>query len=149
MEKHTYDLLKDLSELLTDSQRGYAEAADRVDSPEVKAILLKLGNGRAPLIAQIDAEMAVDSNGPPQGGTVKGTLHRAWIDIREALARSSEHAVLDECERGEEYLLQRYATVLADDRVPLHVKTVLRTHPAAIQADLDRVKAMKQASRSA
>lgn len=126
--------LKDLYELLADGVKGYEEAASQVKTPELKAFLSKLAAERTLLkLEMAQAIQHIKPNaGKPDEGTLKGSLHRAWIDIRESLSSSTDPAVLDECDRGEKYLLNRYREVVEDKKTPTAVHALLREQLATI-----------------
>lgn len=132
-EKHI-GALKDLYQLLGDSVKGYREAASQVKSPELKVFMSNLSAERATL--KQDLGQAVHRLSPDHDkldeGTLKGDLHRAWMDIREALSSSSDRAVLDECHRGEDFLVDRYRTVLDDEDIPGELRVLLRKQVAQV-----------------
>jgi uncharacterized protein (TIGR02284 family) len=78
----------------------------------------------------------------PKDGTVKGDLHRAWIDIRDSLSGSANANVLDECERGEKYLLERYEDIFNDEDVIESVKSMITKHRVKIQSNINEVQAL-------
>ena len=126
--------LKDLYQLLGDSVKGYREAAAQVTNLQLKAFMSNLSAERATL--KQDLSQAVHRLSPDYDkldeGTLKGDLHRTWIAIREALSSSGDRAVLDECHRGEEYLVERYRTVLDDEDTPGEVRGLLREQVAQV-----------------
>jgi uncharacterized protein (TIGR02284 family) len=134
--------LKELSELLTDSQQGFAEASERINDPYVKEVLISLGNGRAPLVEEIANELARSGEGTPDGGTMKGSLHRTWMSIRGSFSNSNAKEVIAECERGERYLLEQYDTVIEDDDIPGQIKPMLRKHRERVDAGLREIATM-------
>ncbi len=119
--------LNDLYQLVTDSIKGYSESAEKVKTPQLAAFLSKLVVERT----QMKHELASTIHRLHPGedldeGTLKGDLHRAWINVREALSSSTDHSVLDECARGEAYLTERYSTVMQDKDTPSSVLPLLR-----------------------
>src|SRR5690349_16239131 len=112
--------LNNIHDLLVDSEKGYAEAASRVEDGNVKDLLRSLSAGRERLIAEVEE---LRHKADPQakertGGTLKGDLHRTWMAIRDALSSTDNANVLSECERGEEFLLMRYDEVLKNKDAP-------------------------------
>jgi uncharacterized protein (TIGR02284 family) len=141
--KNTRKALNNLVELLIDSRKGYQEAAERVEAPHLKQLLTKLSTERAPLISEVESQLRmVGEDDMPKDGTVKGDLHRAWIDIRDSLSGSENANVLDECERGEKYLLERYDDIIKDEDVSPQVKTMLNTQRTKVQSNINEVQAL-------
>lgn len=119
--------LTDLYQLVSDSIKGYKNAATRVKTPELAAFLSKIAAERKEMQLDIGAAIVrVEPDMDLADGTLKGDLHRAWISIRETLASSTDHAVLQECVRGEDYLAERFKTVLNDKDTPEEARLMLR-----------------------
>jgi uncharacterized protein (TIGR02284 family) len=137
--------LNNIHDLLIDSQKGYAEAAHKVEDPQVKDLLTHLSAGRERLIAEVEE---LRHRADPQakdrtGGTLKGDLHRAWMAIRDALSSTENANILSECERGEEFLLMRYDEVLEKKEAPETFALATRQR-AEVQGNLDRIKELRR-----
>jgi uncharacterized protein DUF2383 len=50
---------------------------------------------------------------PRAGGSVRGSMHRAWTNIKSAITGINEHAVLAECERDEDAAKHAYEAALS------------------------------------
>ncbi len=139
----TRSALKDIAELLIDSRKGYQEAAERVEAPHLKQLLTKLSSERSPLVNEIESQLRMfGEDAMPKDGTMKGDLHRAWIDIRDSLSGSSNANVLNECERGEKYLLERYDEYINDQDVSANVKSMLNQQRSKVQSNINEVQAL-------
>ncbi|MDQ3101929.1 MAG: PA2169 family four-helix-bundle protein [Bacteroidota bacterium] len=135
--------LKDISELLIDSRKGYQEAAERVEAPHLKQLLSRLGTERAPLINEVGSQLRMlGEDDLPKDGTIKGSLHRTWIDIRDSLTGSENANVLDECERGEKYLLGRYDDLMKDGDIAPNVRSMLSMQRTKIQGNINEIQAL-------
>ncbi|MEO7318692.1 MAG: PA2169 family four-helix-bundle protein, partial [Chthoniobacteraceae bacterium] len=80
---------------------------------------------------------------PETAGSVSGALHRGWIDLKAALTSKDEHAILAECERGEDSAVAHYTEALADEGLPGHVTATLQTQYKAVKAAHDRVRDLR------
>jgi uncharacterized protein (TIGR02284 family) len=147
--KNDLTLLNNTRDLLEDSREGYMKAAERVDDHQLKSMLVSLGTARLYLIQELDdlrvkADPRVSADPEErtrEGGTLKGNLHRAWMDVRDALSKSDNANVLHECERGEEYLMEHYADA---DSSKVHPETfsLFQRQRSEVQGNLDRIKAL-------
>ena len=139
--KNDLTLLNNLRDLLVDSREGYIKAAERVDDHQVKAMLVRLSTGRLALLEELDAlRLAADPEaGKRNGGTLKGDLHRAWMDLRDALSKSENANVLHECERGEEYLIGRYDAIDSKE-VDARTYSLCQRQRGEVQGNLERIK---------
>lgn len=136
--------LDSLRDLLEDSREGYLKAAERVEDPQVKSMLVSVSTNRLKLVKEVDdlrLKADPESKTGGDGGTIKGTLHRAWIDLRDALSKSDNANVLHECERGEEYLIDHYENMDSKD---VHPSTfaLYQQQLSEVQGNLTKIKAL-------
>jgi uncharacterized protein (TIGR02284 family) len=137
--------LHNIHDLLVDSRKGYLEAAERVEDPQVKQLLKAFSQERTLLEGEVDTELrkqdpqAVHS----EGGTIKGDLHRAWMDLRDSLSASENANVLAECERGEGYLLMRCDEVLKKEDLLPATHALLTSQREQVQRNVDRIKQLR------
>ena len=92
-------------------------------------------------ILHVDPQQKLDE------GTLKGDLHRAWIAIREALSKSTDHSVLDECARGEKYLSDRYSTVLEDKATPPATLPLLREQASKVAVTRSTIDTLSRTTK--
>jgi uncharacterized protein (TIGR02284 family) len=135
--------LNDLIQLLTDSQLGYKEAAMRATDHRVKKALLDLAARREPSLDLLTRELLRSGGDVPEGGTLKGSLHRTWMDLRAALTTADDSAMLDECERGEDYLIHRYEAVMKSEGMNAALHNALQNEVDRVRASLALVLALK------
>ncbi len=138
--------LNNVKDLLVDSQKGYLQAAERVEDVQLKGILTHLSTSRTSLLAAMDKLIAAAAPDQPprEGGTVKGDLHRTWMEVRDALSTSDNANVLAECERGEEFLLMRYDEVLKKEELNPAARSTLQEQRAIVQGNVERVRQLRK-----
>ena len=137
--------MNDLHELMGDSRKGYQEAAEKVDSPQLGQFLQRLSGQRDSMQTELAGEIRrFKTDDRLQDGTVKGNLHRAWMDIREALGASDDINMLDECERGEKYLVERFDEVLNNADISPTSKQLLSIQRQQVQENLTQVKGLRE-----
>jgi uncharacterized protein (TIGR02284 family) len=78
-------------------------------------------------------------------GMVGGSLHRTWTNIKSSITGMDEHAVLAECERGEDVAKSAYAVALGDDLPPTLKAIVLRQYQA-VKENQDRIRDLRNQS---
>lgn len=123
--------------MLTDSQRTYAEAADRVNDPQLKELLMKFGNSRAPMIEELANELARMHEDVPMEGTPKAELQRTWNSIKEKFSNGDHDNILSECARSEKDLVKRYDKAIANEDIPHHVRAMLQEHRVLLNSDVN------------
>jgi uncharacterized protein (TIGR02284 family) len=77
-------------------------------------------------VRELEALVAALGGERESHGAVAGLRRGGWADLRAALARDEDGAILDACERGQSWILEAYRNAL-DDHLPDVVRdTVLR-----------------------
>ncbi len=81
---------------------------------------------------------------PKEGGSVSGTLHRGWMNIKEAVTGGSDRAIVAEAERGEDVALDRYQDALNAD-LPSPVRSTVQRQYTEVRQAHDHVRALEKA----
>ncbi len=144
---NTISILNDLIETLKDGQRGFTESARDIRNAELKATLSGLATQREQFAAQLQVlARSFGEESPANTGSLSGSLHRGWINLKAALASQDEHAILAECERGEDVAVAAYRKALEGNELPVAAAEIVRTQFAGIQAAHNQVKALRDAA---
>ena len=115
--------LKNLVQILHDGQEGFRKASEDVKDPALKQVFSRFSLQRSKFAGELEAELLTLGEEDPQneGTTLSGKIHRGWIDLKAALTKGDNHAVLAEAERGEDAAVAAYKKALeADLPAPLH-----------------------------
>ena len=141
--------LNELIHTCRDGQEGFLTAAENIQGDAVKTLLSEYSLQRAKFTGELQsaAHDLGDSN-PENASSLAGTLHRGWINLKTAIGGRDSHAILAECERGEDSALGAYKKVL-QEQLPAPIREVVERQYSAIQAAHDRVKALRDAAATA
>ena len=126
--KFTEEVAKKLNNLLEknyDAEKGYQDAAERIENPTMKDFLQKQAQKRYDFGHEIKTEIQNYGEEPDKGGSAKGTVHRAWMDLKAAVASSSEEQVMEEVQRGEQSAINEYNEVISETSLPPSVQQIL------------------------
>lgn len=138
----TIAVLNDLIETCKDGEYGFGLCAEYVDAPELRE-LLEHRTAQCRLAAEELQRQVVLLRGDPDfGGSVSGAAHRGWVSMRGTLAGYSDPMLLEECERGEDIALARYARAL-HARLPPNIDALIRTQFQGARANHDLVRSLK------
>jgi uncharacterized protein (TIGR02284 family) len=85
---------------------------------------------------------------PANCSSVAAALHRGWISVREAVTDRDDKAILEECERGEDYAKAQYKKALQQD-LPENVRAVVARQYEGVIANHDKVRALRDSYRTA
>ncbi len=94
--------LNHLIEHLKDGEAGFAAAADGALSPGLKDTLLGYAAQRAEFAESLQLIVEESGEKAEYSGTIGGALHRGWINLKAALAKRTDLAILEECEAAED-----------------------------------------------
>ncbi|MBC2838638.1 PA2169 family four-helix-bundle protein [Robiginitalea sp. SC105] len=138
--------LNDLLEKTYDAEKGYKLAADKVEVPAVKQFLNDKVKQRNMFGHELKAEIREFGELPDKGGSVKGDLHRTWMNLTSTLTGNETERILEEVERGEKATLERYDEILGNKEnvLPPSTEQLLRNQRNAIQAALNTSKMYEQ-----
>ena len=141
-------LLNDLIETLKDGQEGFKRAAESVSNPRLKSLFSDYSEQRSRFATALQNEARGHGESEPEtDSSASGALHRGWINLKSALTGGDEHAILAECERGEDSAVAEYKTALADGLSPSAQQLVSRQF-AEIKAAHDRIRSLRDATKS-
>ena len=76
--------------------------AEGVKSTRLKTLFEEAAERCAQGAAELEAKVRSLGGDPTTSGSVGGSLHRGWIDIKSTITGMDEAAILAECERGED-----------------------------------------------
>ncbi|QYM78017.1 PA2169 family four-helix-bundle protein [Horticoccus luteus] len=144
----TISILNDLVETCNDGHHGFRTAGEDAEDQELRNLFEQFAAERQRFTGELQNRIRSLGGDPDQHGSVSGTLHRGWIDIKSAIASNEPHSVLAECERGEDAALKAYREALKKD-LDLATRDIVSRQLTAIQAAHDRVKQLRDSSKYA
>ncbi|MDX2146391.1 MAG: PA2169 family four-helix-bundle protein [Planctomycetota bacterium] len=133
------DKVNDLIELLHDGAAGFSLAAENVKNSSVREALLSYSRQREQYIAELKPLVSAAGENPEDSGSTLGSVHRGWLDLRHSIS-GGDHAILSECERGEDKALDKYRELLESEDVTPEFRVVLQRQLAGVQDAHDAVK---------
>ena len=145
--KATTALLNELVETLKDGQKGYADAMTDVEDSQLKETFKKYAVQRAGFITEIEDQMFKLDLKLEESSSITGSVHRAWIDLKSALTSKDNTAVLNECERGEDYAVKAFQTAMKASDLPSNLKSVIEKQYQGVQEAHNTIKALRDSSK--
>ncbi|QQS42078.1 MAG: PA2169 family four-helix-bundle protein [Acidobacteriota bacterium] len=149
MEKNEIiEHLNDLIQSNKDSEEGFKTAADGVDNEQMKALFMELSNQRAHFARELQDVVKQYGGEPQDDGSIAGSLHKGWMNIKSAVTGNDETAILNEAERAEDFAVDAYEKAMKEG-LPQSVSDVVSREYHLVKAAHDRVKALRDRSRAA
>jgi len=104
--------MNDLIETCRDGQKGFAAAAERADRGDLKQLFTTLSSQRATFTHELEVQVERLGGKPADMGHAAAVVHRGWMAVKSGVKDDTDGAILDECERGEDFAKKAYADVL-------------------------------------
>jgi uncharacterized protein (TIGR02284 family) len=131
-----------IAQLLTDSQKGYSEAAQIADDPQVKQMFADRAQQRAQMIQEIERVMPGLGTRRDEDGTAAGAAHRVFINLRR-MVQDDTRVALAEVERGEATFLESLQDAINDTSLTTEQRGFVGRLLEQVSADHDRFASMK------
>jgi len=143
-QDHAVKVLNSLIETTLDSANGYREAAENASQGQLRNMFETRARQRLELTRQLQAEVRSFGGEPEDDQTLLGKLHNKFVDVKNAVAGGrDEKAVINEVERGEDFIKGKFEAALRDDELPTEAREVVSRAFETIRRDHDEVSAMK------
>jgi uncharacterized protein (TIGR02284 family) len=136
-------ILKTLTSTLNDSVNGYRESAEKVTSPQLTSLFSEFAGKREQASSELQAEVRRLGGEPDQDGTVLGGIHQSWLDLKAAVTGNDDKAVINEVERGEDYLKEKFEAALKTDTITGESRGVIERAYQSVREGHDRMSAIK------
>src|SRR5688500_13400194 len=117
--------LNDLIQTCKDGELGFRTAAEGLKSTDIKATFLEYSRQRAEMVRELQNEVRRLGGDPEKAGSVSGSLHRGWLDIKSAITGKDDHAIVAEAERGEDVAKAAFENALKEP-LPATAQTVIQ-----------------------
>jgi len=138
-----------LIETLKDGQRGFKEAADAVKDPQLKTLFNEYSLQRSRFAGELQSEaVRLGESKPEDSSSVTGAMHRAWIDLKSAVTSGDDHAILAECERGEDSAVKEYRDAMGKEELSSPIRQIVSRQYTEVQNAHDRVKQLRDATKT-
>jgi uncharacterized protein (TIGR02284 family) len=150
--KESISLLNDLIETSKDGQKGFEESAKDLKSPQLQQFFRDHALDCAKAVRELQTEVRALGGDPETSGSVSGSVHRAWVNLKSSVTGKSDEAVLNEVERGEDHALKAYRDAekkAAEKNLPVNVVALIRQQLAGVQRNHEQVKLLRDQVRRA
>jgi uncharacterized protein (TIGR02284 family) len=141
--EHDVHVLNSLIETTIDSVDGYERAARESQNPEFRRIFEERAFERRRVLDELRSEVSRMGGEVEDDGSMLAKAHRSFLKIRDAVAGGDDKQVIDEVERGEDFIKAKYETAMRDDELsPTALQTVTRAYDS-VKSGHDQISALK------
>ncbi|RFM30152.1 PA2169 family four-helix-bundle protein [Deminuibacter soli] len=149
MEKNTaaIEVLNDLIQINNDRIAGYEKAIKELKKKEQDNDLSTLFTAMIAESHEIRNELGQEvqalGGSMDDGTTTSGKIYRAWMDIKAIFTGNDRHAVLENCEAGEDAAQKAYTAALESDVLPAYIRQMLQEQQDALRQSHDEIKSLR------
>jgi uncharacterized protein (TIGR02284 family) len=133
--------LNDLIETCRDGINGFQTAAEGVTSPIAKEVFLSRVHLIQKGLGDLDAAVQRLGGEPIEHGHPAAPMHRAWMNIKSAVAVGDDKAIINEVVRGEEVAIQHYREAL-EKPLPADIRAMVEMQERGTELNLERARAL-------
>ena len=148
-DKDNIAALNTLTATLLDSVEGYRDAAQNTESGRFQELFRQMANDRTTCVDDLRAEVRRLGGDPEDDQSTLGSLHQRWLDLKAAITGRDDKAIINEVERGEDYLKGKFEAALKDDDLLGESRSVVERAYQSVRDVHDKVSAVKHGMEAA
>jgi len=126
-----------------DSITGYENSAQNIDNERFREIFRQRSNERQEIVEQLRAEVRRLGGDPENDGSFLGKAHQRFEDLKAAIAGRDEKSIINEVERGEDYLKEKWQTALQSGDVRGETQDLLQRLYQSVKSGHDQMSQLK------
>jgi uncharacterized protein (TIGR02284 family) len=108
----TISTLNSLIATTIDSVTGYEDSAQNIDNERFREIFRQRANERQKVVEELRSEVRRLGGNPEDDGSFLGKAHQRFEDLKAAVTGRDEKSIINEVERGEDYLKEKFQAAL-------------------------------------
>ncbi|MEO7365932.1 MAG: PA2169 family four-helix-bundle protein [Sphingomicrobium sp.] len=136
--------LNTLTATLFDSVTGYEDAAANLDGGHrLQELFRDRASERRKVVENLRAEVRRLGGEPEDDGSFMGKTHQRFLDLKGAITGRDEAAIINEVERGEDYLKEKFETALNGGELTGESRAAVERALQSVRSGHDQVSALK------
>ena len=143
--KETIEVLNDLIQINNDRIAGYEKAIKetKTDDDDLKVLFATMIAESHRIRIALSTEVQALGANIEQGTTTTGKIYRAWMDVKAVFGGHDRHAILSNCEAGEDAAQRAYKTALDNESLPAFIRDLLIQQQQTLRESHDEIKALR------
>ena len=139
----TISTLNTLIATTTDSINGYEKSADEIQDQRLQQIFRQRASDRQQVVQKLREEVRRLGGEPDEGGSFMGKAHQAFEGLKSAVTGGDEKSIIDEVERGEDYLKEKFETALNSDALNGEARSTVEQCYQSVRQGHDQMSQLK------
>jgi uncharacterized protein (TIGR02284 family) len=145
MAEHS-DTISTLNTLIAttiDSITGYEDSAQNIDSERLREIFRQRADERQRVVEELRSEVRRLGGDPEEGGSFMGKAHQRFEDLKAAVTGRDEKAIINEVERGEDYLKEKFQAALQSGDLKGESHDIVERCYQSVKSGHDQISQLK------
>jgi uncharacterized protein (TIGR02284 family) len=142
---HDIATLNSLTTTTIDSCDGYERAAAEASAGRFREMFRDLARDRRAALGHLQETARALGGTPSDDGSLAASVHRRWLDLREALTGGGDKAIVAEVERGEDHIKSKFEDALDDGDLSPTALEAIATAYQSVRMGHDRISDVKHA----
>jgi uncharacterized protein (TIGR02284 family) len=126
-----------------DSINGYEDSASNIENSRFQQIFRERASERQQVVETLRAEVRRLGGDADDSGSFLGKAHQRFEDLKAAVTGRDEKAIINEVERGEDYLKDKFETALNDGSLSGESRQVVEQAYQSVRAGHDQISQLK------
>jgi uncharacterized protein (TIGR02284 family) len=135
--------LNSLISTTIDSITGYEDAASNSEAGRFQQMFRDRANERQRVVEDLRSEVRRLGGEPEEGGSFMGKTHQRWLDLKAAVTGRDDQAIINEVERGEDYLKEKFEEALDGDKLTGDSRSAVERCYQSVRAGHDQISQLK------
>jgi uncharacterized protein (TIGR02284 family) len=139
------EVLNDLIMINNDRISGYEHAIKelKTDDSDLKSLFYRMIVESQKIKSDLSQEVQVLHGEAEKGTTNMGKIYRAWMDVKSVFTGESRHAILSNCEAGEDEAQKAYRHALETERLPIFLRDLIRQQQESLRKSHDEIRDLR------
>ena len=133
---------------LIDSVNGYEDAASNSEAGRFQQMFRERAGERQRVVEDLRSEVRRLGGNPEDDGSFMGKTHQRFLDLKAAVTGRDEKSIIDEVERGEDYLKEKFETALSGDTLSGESRSVVERCYQSVRSGHDQMSQLKHGMES-
>jgi uncharacterized protein (TIGR02284 family) len=126
-----------------DSITGYEDAASNSEAGRFAQLFRDRASERQRVVEDLRAEVRRLGGNPEDDGSLMGKTHQRFLDLKAAITGRDEKAIINEVERGEDYLKEKFETALHSDALSGECRAAVERAYQSVREGHDQMSQLK------
>lgn len=136
--------LNTLIATLIDSVTGFEDAASNIEgSSRFQELFRERASERRRVVEDLRTEVRRLGGNPEDDGSFLGKAHQRFLDLKSVITGRDEAAIINEVERGEDYLKEKFETAIESGHLAGEARQCVERAYQSIRAGHDQISQLK------